>query len=114
MLKEQVTVINALLRHLIRAFPPDRPVGLTAAAVRGELESLWGGVPLLNQREIVRDLAGDLQRVAELGALIVETGTAKAVEDGPLSRKLEEFKQQPKNTLEFYRLVYGYFRTRLK
>ncbi|MBI5668323.1 MAG: hypothetical protein HZC41_09975 [Chloroflexi bacterium] len=113
-LKEQVEIINGLLRSLIRAFPPDRRVSVRAAAIRNELESLWGDLPLAKRREIVRNLAINFQRVAELVVIITEQGNAKALDDNTLGRKLDESRQQPRNTLEFYRFVHGYFKQRTR
>lgn len=113
-LKEQVEIINGLLRSLIRAFPPDRRVSVQARAIRGELESLWGDLPLAKRREIVRNLAINFQRVAELVVIITEQGNAKALEDNTLGRKLDESRQQPRSTLEFYRFVHGYFKMRTR
>jgi hypothetical protein len=114
MLKEQVEIINGLLRSAIRAFPPDKRVAIRTAAIRSELESLWGNIPLSKRRENVRALAIDLQRTPELVIHIAEQGSAKALEDTGLARKLDENKQQPKNTLEFYRFMHGYFKARTR
>lgn len=114
MLKEQVEIINGLLRSAIRAFPPDKRVTIRSAAIRSELESLWGNIPLSRRRENVRALAIDLQRAPELVIHITEQGSAKALEDTGLARKLDENKQQPKNTLEFYRFIHGYFKARTR
>ncbi|NWG16435.1 MAG: hypothetical protein HXY41_07345 [Chloroflexi bacterium] len=113
-LKEHVEIINGLLRSAIRAFPPDKRVTIRAAAIREELESLWGNIPLSKRRENVRDLAIDLQRVPELVVQIAAQGSAKALEDSGLARKLDENKQQPKNTIEFYRFIHGYFKARTR
>lgn len=113
-LKEQVEIINGLLRSLIRAFPPDRRVSVSAAAIRSELESLWGDLPLAKRREIVRNLAINFQRVAELVVIITEQGSAKALDDNTLGRKLDESRQPPRTTLEFYRFVHGYFKQRTR
>ncbi|MCB9457295.1 MAG: hypothetical protein H6671_15020 [Anaerolineaceae bacterium] len=114
MLKDEVQVVNRLLRSAIAAFPPDKRMTVTAQSLRDEMESLWGDIPLADQREIVRDLAIDFQKVGSLPAIIAEGGTGKAMEDSGLARKLEENKQQPKNTLEFYRFVSGYFKERMR
>jgi len=114
-LKEQAEVINGLLRSLIRAFPPDRKPTVRAEALRSELESLWGDVPLAKRREIVRQLAIDLQRVAELVVIIAEQGNAKVLEhNNNQARKLDEARQQPRTTLDFYRLIHGYFKARTR
>jgi hypothetical protein len=113
-LKEEVEVTNGLLRSAIRAFPPDKRVTVRASAIRAELESLWGDTPLSKRRETVRNLAIDLQRLSELVVIITEQGNAKALEDNSLARRLDENKQQPKNTLEFYRFIHGYFKARTR
>lgn len=111
-LREESAVVNSLLRALLRAFPLEKRVAVSAAALRGEIESLWGDLPLIKRRELVRNLAIDLQRVAELATLIVEAGNIRALEDNTQARRLEENRMQPKNTLEFYRFVAGYFKAR--
>lgn len=113
-LRDAAKIANGVLRGAIRAFPPDKKITLSIEALRGELESLWGDIPLTKQREIVRDLAVDLQRTSELTAIIAADGTDKAMEDSGLARKLEDNKQQPRNTLEMYRFVSGYFKARTK
>jgi hypothetical protein len=113
-LRDDVKIVNELLRSATRAFPPDKKLTLSVEAVRGEMDSLWGDISLAQQREIVRDLAVDFQRVAELTAHIAVNGSAKALEEGGLSRKIEEAKQQPKNTLELYRFLSGYFKAHAK
>jgi hypothetical protein len=113
-LRDDSQISNGLLRGAVRAFSPDRRIVINAEVLRQEMESLWGAIPLGKQREIVRQLAKDLQRVAELTALIAEQGNEKALEDSTLARRLEEGKQQPRNTLEFYRLIAGYFKARIR
>jgi hypothetical protein len=114
MLKDESQIINSLLRGALRAFPPDKKITLTTEAIRAEMDSLWGAIPLVKQREIVRDLAVDFQRTAELTAIIAGMGGDKAMEDTGAARKLEENTAQPKNPLELYRFVSGYFKARAK
>ncbi len=113
-LRDEIKIGNEVMRSAIRAFPPDKKLTLSVEALRGEMDSLWGDIPLARQREIVRDLAVDFQRVAELTAHIAVNGSGKALEDSGAARKIEEGKQQPKNTLEFYRFVSGYFKVHRK
>jgi hypothetical protein len=115
MLKQQSQIINGVLRGLVRAFPREERVLLGTRALRAELDSLWGEISLHRQRDLVRNLAIDFQRVAELIPIIDQHGNAKALDDdGGIGRKLDENKQRPANTLEFYRFVYGYFKTRTR
>lgn len=111
MLLDETEVVHHVLRALIQAFPPDKEVRLTASAIRGEIESLWAEISLHQQRQIVRDLAIDLQRVAELVGMIATAGDERALEKGGLADKLDLGKQQPKSTLEFYRYIHGYFKS---
>ncbi|MEO8607272.1 MAG: hypothetical protein ABI690_05290 [Chloroflexota bacterium] len=114
MLKDESQIINGVLRGALRAFPPDKKLTLNADAIRLEMDSLWGEISLVKQRELVRDLSTDLQRIADLVATITQMGGDKAMEDGGAARKLEQNDTQPKNPLEMYRFVSGYFKLRAK
>lgn len=111
MLRDEAEVVNHLLRGIIQAFPADHEITLSAATIRGELESLWGGIALHDQRQIVRGLAIDFQRVAEWAAHIADQADDKALTDTTLGRRLDSGKQAPRTTIEFYRYVHGYFRS---
>jgi hypothetical protein len=115
MLKQQTQMIHIVLRSMIRAFPREKRLTLGARALRAELDSLWGEISLHRQRELVRNLAIDFQRLAELIPIIDDAGNLKALDEGGgFGRKLDEAKQRPTNTLEFYRFVHGYFKTRAR
>jgi hypothetical protein len=109
---DETRIASAVLQSALTAFPPNRKITISAEAIRSEMDSLWGDIPLEKQREIVRELMTDLQRVGELAYVIAASGNPKAMEDGNFARKLEEASQQPKSTLEMYRFVSGYFRAR--
>jgi hypothetical protein len=109
MLRDDVQIANSLLRGLVHAFPPDQPVRMSATAARAEIESLWGSIELEQRRAIVRELANDLQRVADLVTHIAEQGDVRVLENTAAGRRMASGKQQPRNTLEFYRYVSGYF-----
>ncbi len=113
MLRDQVEIVNHLLRGIVQAFPPDQEIAISAQVIRDEVESMWGAISLHQQREIVRGLAIDLQRVAELAAHIAAHGDEKSLTDTTIGRKLDTGKQQPKNTIEFYRYVQGYFKSQV-
>ncbi|MBZ0300035.1 MAG: hypothetical protein K8J31_09855 [Anaerolineae bacterium] len=110
MLHEDAEISHQVLRGLLQAFPPDKPINVTSEAICGEVESLWSTLDEAMRRDRVRDLAVDLQRTVQLIEYIAENGDARAVHpSSPLGRKLDEGKTQPKSTLEFYRYVHGYF-----
>lgn len=109
---DEVKITTAVLQSALKAIPGIRKTPLSMDAIQGELDSRWGDIPLEKQRMVVRDLAADFQKVAELVALIAAGGNPKAMEDGGFARKLEEGSQQPKNSIELYRFISGYFRSR--
>lgn len=110
-LKEDSEISHQLLRGVVQAFPPDKEWGVTAEAIRGEVESLWSTLDESMRRDRVRNLAIDFQRLAQLVILISENGDARALQDTSQGRKLDEGRTQPKSTLEFYRYLHGYFKT---
>jgi hypothetical protein len=114
-LLRDLSAVTVFLRGVLKAFPVEKPVGLSPEAISGELESLWGDVPLDVQRKLVRDLAADLQRIPELVLMITERGNPRVLEEADgTGRKLDSNRIQPQNTLEFYRFVHGYFKARTR
>jgi len=115
-LMREVSQIARLLKNALRTFPPDTRISISAEAIQGELESLWGDIALHERRSLVRDLAIDLQRIPELTLLISEKADGKGLQDGSngLARRLDANRQRPENALEFYRFLHGYFRSRVK
>ncbi|MBZ0295964.1 MAG: hypothetical protein K8L99_25615 [Anaerolineae bacterium] len=111
MMRDEFQITNHLLRSVMQSFPVDKEVTMSTEAILGEVESLWGNLTLEQQREIVRGLAIDLQRIADLIPYITEQGDARALENSSLGRRLDAGKYQPRSTLEFYRYMYGYFRS---
>lgn len=110
--REDVATMDHVLSSAAGAFPPDKPLRLTAKDVRDELDSLWSDVSTEQQRELVRGLAIDLQRTADLIEQITDQGDAKALEEGGLAQKLDTGKQKPKSALELYRVIYSYLKGR--
>lgn len=111
-LREDINATNTLLRAVAAALPVDKPLKMTAREVRAEIESLWGAVPNDLQRQIVRDLAQDLQNLVELVAQIEMMGDVKALEDGGLGKKIDAGKHRPRGPLELYRFIHGFYAAR--
>jgi hypothetical protein len=110
---DETRIVSAVLQSALTAFPPSRKITISAEAIREEMDSLWGEIPLEKQREIVREFTTDLQRVGELVYQIGTLGNPKAMDDSSsYARRLEDASQQPKSALEMYRFVSGYFRAR--
>lgn len=109
-LLREIEQINRLLAASLRAVPEDRKSAVPAAALQGDLESLFSELSLQERRSLVRDLAIDLQRIADLTLMITERYDPRVLQDDSgLSRKLDSARQRPENTFEFYRFVHGYF-----
>jgi hypothetical protein len=104
--------MEAILSGAARAFPPDKPLKLTAEELRDELDSMWGDLTTGQQRGLLRGLAADLQRVGDLIAQISDQGDAKALEEGGLAQKIDAGKQRPRSALELYRLMYAFIKSR--
>ncbi|MEP7291018.1 MAG: hypothetical protein ABI835_04510 [Chloroflexota bacterium] len=113
-LMRELQQISRLLKAAMRAFLSDSAISIDAAAIQGEMESLWGDIALYERRMLVRDLAIDLERIPELTLMITEKVDAKALLDSGISKKLDSNKQRPENTLSFYRFMYGYFHARIR
>ncbi len=114
-LLREVEQINRLLASALRALPSDRKFSIEAAAIQGDIESLWGDLSLVERRTLVRDLAIDLQRIPDLILMITEKYDQKVLQDDSgLARKLDTNRQRPENTMEFYRFVHGYFAQRVR
>ena len=116
-LMREVNQIARLLKNALRTFPPNTPrIAITAEAIIGELESLWSDIALHERRTLVRDLAIDLQRIAELTLMMTERVDVKGLQDSSngLTRKIDANRHRPENAMEFYRFVYGYFHSRVK
>ncbi len=115
MLMREVQQISRLIKAAMRAFLADSEISISAQAIQGEMESLWGDILLYERRVLVRDLAIDLERIPELMLLITEKVDTKALLDSSgLARKLDANRQKPESTLAFYRFMYGYFHSRIR
>ncbi|MFN8527820.1 MAG: hypothetical protein U0670_04335 [Anaerolineae bacterium] len=114
-LVRELQTITQLLKNALLTFPYSGNISVRAVEIIGEIESVWGDISLHERRELVADLAIDLQRIPEMILLITNKVDAKAlVEQNNLTKKLDTNRQRPENTLEFYRYVHGYFRGRIR
>lgn len=114
-LLREIEQMNRLFRTALRAIPSDKRFAVSAAALQAEIESLWGDISLHERRNLVRDLAIDLQRIPDLALLVTERADLKVLQDDSgLARKLDSASRKPENVMEFYRFVHGYFKARVR
>ena len=99
-----------VLRGLVQAFPPKRPLRLKIEEVVAELDGLRATLPADSRVEFLMDLALSVQQLAELVMVIEKDGDARALQTGSgLAKKIDSGKQRPRSVLEFLRFVYGYY-----
>lgn len=104
-----LAVTRRLLLLLQTAFPANDALPIKREAFQAEIESLWKGLSLYNQRTIKPELSGDAQALAMLIGMMADAGEAKALTDSGLGRNLAAGKREPKSALEAVRLFAGYF-----
>jgi hypothetical protein len=105
MLLEEAPLIARFLNDLQQAFPSENPLNLNLDAIKGELESLWRGISLYNQRQIQPQLATYCQHLAQEMQWLAERAKEKIF----ANKALEQGKQLPDNGLEALRWSSGYF-----
>ncbi|MDX2161813.1 MAG: hypothetical protein SF162_10855 [bacterium] len=114
-LLREVQTMSHILKNALLTFPYSGKISVRASEIIAEIESLWGDITLHERRELVNDLASDLQRIPDMMLSITNRIDAKAlIDQNNLTRKLDSNKQRPENTLELYRFVYAYFRNRIR
>ncbi len=114
-LLREVQTISRMLKNARLTFPVSGKITVRTIEIIGEIESLWSDVTLHERRELVADLAMDLQRIPDMVLNITNRVDAKTLlEANSLTRKLDTNKQRPENALEYYRFIAGYFRGRIR
>lgn len=108
MLREDLQVTRVLLERLQAAFAA-QPSGLEVASFAADIESLWKGLRLYDQRQLGDDLAADAQAIPFLVRYIAKQGSPRALEQGGLGRNLERARREPRSVIEALRLLHGYF-----
>lgn len=109
-LRLNIVIASDMLGSAVRALPPDNAEKWTTADIHDELDSMRQLLPTEETREITRRLALDWQYVSDLVALITKDGNSDAIEDDSrLGKRIDQRNHQPRNTLEMYRFIYGYF-----
>ncbi len=109
MLLDEAATTRRLLERLLPAFPPGQPPPLTLPAFKAEVESLWKGMRLYDQRRLRDPFAASAQGLAATLSILADQGDEKALGDTSLGRSLETAKREPKSGIEVLRLFSGYF-----
>jgi hypothetical protein len=113
LLLREIQQMTRLIKAALRVFPQEDRLAVSGEDIRAEIESLWGDISLAERRTLVKDLAVNCQRIAELTLSIIDKADGRVLqEENGEGRKLEQMRQRPENALELYRFVRGYFRTK--
>jgi len=104
-IKATYFVLHSLRRALPETQPIKLPVGDIAREVRHIIASLIDN-PSNTQ---LQDIGRNLQQFINLVTLIQLSSEPKAFDNAGFGRKIESGSHRPRNTLEFYRFIYGYY-----
>lgn len=108
-LSKEIRVTNYLLESLNEL--DEQGLYYPANAILSEIDSLWQDLPSKRQQQLKETFAQHLQYLVEFIALIGENGDPRALDDSPMGKRLHSRRVRPKNTIEFYRFMIGYFDT---
>ena len=113
-LGDDVQVASNLFATISATLPLTDETNLSAKMIRSEMESIREMLSAEEQQQLAPRLARDLQRLVDLAAHISGRGDAKVLQlNDNLGRNLDKGRQQPRNTLEMFRFLNGFFLERI-
>ncbi len=103
---EELPVVLAFMEDLFAAFPPDsEPPAVNLQSLNDEIDNLWSGLSLYNQRQAQETLATDSQFLAQL---VPQIG-GRVRERDFRNNHLAQGEQMPDNEIEAMIWISGYF-----
>lgn len=106
-----LSLLVDILQGALRALPAGKPVTWTSEQVTHEMESRLKITRTPDRQAMVKQLAIDLQKLAELIIHIQREGDNSVVKpDSRIGKRLDEGSAEPGSALEFYRFFAGAFR----
>jgi hypothetical protein len=109
MFLRETTAITQLLSDLQAAFDQQNTDLISPKALGAELDSLWSGLSLYNQRQIRESFALNCQQLAEVIQVMAEGASDRLLSDSGIGSQLETGQRQPRTALETLRWINGYF-----
>lgn len=109
MLLRESTVVVALLQGLLAAMPEEPTAESDLQALCSEVDNLWASVAPARQRELQPTLAPSLQHAAAAILKLGERANERALQDANRRRQLIAGRTQPRNALEMFFWLSGYF-----
>lgn len=104
----EITSAAEVLAMCAHIFPAHERVKLPALEIRADVASLWNEVHI-DDRDVVLRMGIELQRLIDIVVQIEADADARAVENSNLGKRIDQGKHHPRNALEFYRFIYGYY-----
>jgi len=105
---ESISQAAHILSSVLNPLPPDQPVSWTARDIIGEVDSLIYEIPRDEAKNMLRQLAANWQRLAELVVLIFDNSDSSALaENSKIGKQLDEQRRLPASPLELYRFLYS-------
>lgn len=99
-----------LLRSAANAFPMGKSLSISAAQLTEELDALLKSQASTEVSTLSAQLGQDWQRLAQSVLLLVKDSDTSVLQDeSRMGKKLDSQSQQPRNSLEFLRFVYGFW-----
>lgn len=105
---DEADIINNILRATLLTLPTDKPIKLTSKEIADEIESQLRLIPANDRDAIANSIAENLQILVFLVSHLGNSGDTKTLSDHNLSNRIDET-DRPRNTIELYRYIYGYF-----
>ncbi len=109
MLLRESGLVVTLLQGLLAALPEDQTTESDLEALCSEVDDLWASVPTPRQRELQPTLAPSLQHAAAAILKLGERANERALQDANRRRQLIAGRTQPRNALEMFFWLSGYF-----
>ncbi len=109
MLLRESALVVPLLNGLLAALPEESAAESDLNALCSEVDSLWQAVPAARQRELQPTLAPSLQHAATAILKLGEKANERALQDANRRRQLITGRTPPRNALEMFFWLSGYF-----
>ncbi|RMF52290.1 MAG: hypothetical protein D6749_05410 [Chloroflexota bacterium] len=109
MLLRESSVVVPFLHGLLAAMPEEQTAESDLSALCSEVDALWASVAPSRQRELQPTLAPSLQQAAAAILKLGEKANERALQDANRRRQLIAGRTQPRNALEMFFWLSGYF-----
>lgn len=108
-LYRDIKATHLVLSSLRRAIPDIQPVRLPVGEIAREVRHIIASLLENPSTTQLQDIGRNLQTLINLVTMIQLSSDTKAFENPGFGRKIETGGHRPRNTLEFYRFIYGYY-----